>query len=108
MADLLERQQQQPVFASRAFPCLQQLKTTLPELPERLFAQIVAEAEVHHMIDFSVGGENTCSAMDFKELVALRDGDHGIHAGGQQSILDLNDVHDAVLPAARRSSQATS
>ena len=108
VADFLQSQEKQPVLSTGALSCLQQLEASLSELFEGLFVQIVLEPQIHHMVDLSVRGENTCSAVDFQKLVALRDGDHGIHARGEQGILNLSDVHGVTLPAARRSSQATS
>ena len=96
------------MLSTGAFPCLQHLEASPSELAEGLFAQIVMEAQVHHMVDFSIRGENAGAAVDFQELVALCDGNHSIHAGGEQGVFDCSDIHGVVLPAARRSSQATS
>ena len=114
-ADLFERQQQQPMLSLGALTGFNELETALLQFLAGLVGEVVVEAQVQHVVDFSVGGEDPCSAVVFQKLITLGDGDHGIHARRQQGLLDCCGIqlsgvegHGAALAAARRSSQARS
>ena len=117
-ADFFEGEQEQSMLSLGALAGFHELETTLPKFLAGLEGEVVVEAQLQHVVDFSVCGENPGAAVVFQKLIALGDGDHGIHAGRQQSLFDVGGIqliqlravegHGATLVAARRSSQARS